>query len=183
MRIIAGKFRSKKLTSPKGDDIRPTSDRVRQSIFNIISSRLDHDFSEQRVLDLFAGTGAMGIEAISRGASEVVFVDNGLEARSLIRSHIDSFGIGGQARLLKRDALNLGKNEKCIPFNMIFIDPPYGKNLGKAALNAALENGWIADGAIIILEEKARQEIEFSDDLELIDRRKYGNSEVYLLRV
>ena len=183
MRIIAGKFRSKKLNSPKSDDIRPTIDRVRQAIFNILSSRLNNDFSDLRVLDLFAGTGAFGIEALSRGANYVCFVDNGLEARGIIRAHIERFGIAGEAKLLKLNALNLGEADKFEAFNLVFIDPPYGKNLGGKALLNAYQNGWIAKGAIIVLEEKAGVEVDLPDGFELLDRRKYGGTEVWLVIV
>ncbi len=179
MRIIAGRFRGKKLNSPNNDNIRPTSDRVRQAIFNILASKLENNFEDKNVLDLFAGTGAMGIEAISRGAQSVIFVDNGIEARAIIRKNIEDFALGGKTKLLKRDALNLGRNEKFTPFNLIFVDPPYGKNLGQEAILSAYKNGWIANDAIIILEEKAGQKIEFSANLELIDKRKYGNSNIY----
>ena len=182
MRIIAGQFRGKKLKSPPSADIRPTIDRVRQSIFNILSSNFSHDFAGKNVLDLFAGTGAMGIEAMSRGAEFVCFVDSKVEARSLIRFHIEDFGIAGKAKLLKRDACNLGKMDRFEKFNLIFIDPPYGNNLGEKALKNALENEWVAEGAIIVLEEKAGLEIEFPKSLELFDKRKYGNSEIYFLR-
>jgi 16S rRNA (guanine966-N2)-methyltransferase len=182
MRIIAGKFRSKILNSPKSDDIRPTSDRVRQSIFNILSSRLSNDFSGLSVLDLFAGTGAMGIEAISRGADEVVFIDSGVEARGLLRQNIEYFGIAGQAKLLKCDASNLTKLNKFEPFNLIFIDPPYGKGLGEKALKSAMDNGWIAPDATIVLEEKAETEIVIPDGFELCDERKYGSTQVWFLK-
>ncbi len=181
MRIIAGKFRSKLLASPKTSDIRPTSDRVRQAIFNILSSRLGNDFSGINVLDLFAGTGAFGIEAISRGADEVVFVDNGIEARGILRKNIEDFGIAGQVKLLKCDATSLMKIEKFNPFNLVFIDPPYGKEMGEKALKSALDNGWIAIGAIIVLEENARADIKIPQGLELLDKRKYGSTQVLFL--
>ncbi|VAW22703.1 16S rRNA (guanine(966)-N(2))-methyltransferase, partial [hydrothermal vent metagenome] len=133
MRIIAGKFGGKKLVSPNNNSIRPTSDRVREALFNIIASRLNMDFCATRVLDLFAGTGAFGLEAISRGAKEAVLVDSGIEARGLIRTHIETFGLGAQARLLRRSALSLGQLSKMDPFNLVFCDPPYGQGLGEQA--------------------------------------------------
>src|ERR1700689_294962 len=108
MRIVAGRFRGKALLSPKDESIRPTADRVREAIFNILASRFGQDFAGLRVLDLFAGTGALGLEALSRGAAHAVFVDDGAEARGLIRDHIEAFGVAGSSKLLRRDATDLG---------------------------------------------------------------------------
>ncbi len=182
MRIIAGRFKGKKLATLKTDEIRPTSDRLRESIFNILASKFNNDFSHLRVLDLFAGTGALGIEAISRGAQSVVFVDDGVEARSLLRQNIENFAIAGEAKLLKRSAINLGKNEKFAPFNLIFLDPPYGKGLSEKALLCASENGWLEKTATIILEEKAGIDLELSSDFTVLEKRKYGGSEIYILQ-
>ena len=115
MRIVAGRFRGKQLKSPKDTSIRPTSDRVRESVFNMLASRLGPDLAGHRVLDLFAGTGALGLEALSRGASYAVFVDTGTEARGLIRDHIEAFGLGGQTKLLRRDATALGPSSASGP--------------------------------------------------------------------
>ncbi len=182
MRIIGGKFKGKKLISPKSDNIRPTSDRAREAIFNILASKINNDFSKFNILDLFAGTGALGIEAISRGGQSVVFVDNDVNSRALIRSNIENFALGGVAKLLKRDAGNLGKNEKFEPFNLVFLDPPYGKNLGERALLSASMGGWIERGAIIILEEGAKNNIELASDFIIFDKRKYGESKIWFLR-
>ncbi|MCF6343585.1 MAG: 16S rRNA (guanine(966)-N(2))-methyltransferase RsmD [Devosiaceae bacterium] len=194
MRIIAGRFKGKKITAPKKlatpkkitapktNEIRPTSDRLRESIFNILSNKFNNDFSHLRVLDLFAGTGALGIEAISRGAQSVVFVDDGIEARSLLRQNIENFAIAGEAKLLKRSAIDLSKNEKFAPFNLIFLDPPYGKGLSEKALLNASENGWIEKNATIILEEKAGIDLELPSDFTLLEKRKYGGSEIYFLQ-
>lgn len=181
MRIIAGRFKGKKLLSPTDNKIRPTSDRVRESIFNILASHLNNNFSNIRVLDLFAGTGAMGLEAISRGVDFVCFIDNNIKAKAIIRSNIEEFGIAKIAKSLKADAINLSEIEKFEPFNLIFIDPPYGQGLGEKALTNALKNGWIAKNAIIILEEKSDIKIKFSDDLELFSERKYGGTKIYFL--
>src|SRR3954465_7933479 len=134
MRIVAGKFRGKTLTSPSDASIRPTADRVRESMFNILSSRLGPVFDGVRVLDLFAGTGALGLEALSRGAAHVTFVDMGAEARGLIRDHIEAFGAGGITKLLRRDATALGAAGTLGPVDLVFLDPPYGMGLGELAL-------------------------------------------------
>ncbi|HVW92430.1 MAG TPA: RsmD family RNA methyltransferase, partial [Devosia sp.] len=146
MRIVAGKFRGKTLLSPRDDSIRPTADRAREAIFNILSSRMGPVLDGRRVLDLFAGTGALGLEALSRGAANVVFVDNGAEARGLIRDHIEAFGAGGVTKLLRRDATELGPVGSMKPFDLVFLDPPYGKGLGERALVSAKAGGWLAPG-------------------------------------
>ncbi len=181
MRIVAGRFRGKTLQSPENADIRPTSDRVRESLFNILASRLGPDLSAARVLDLFAGTGALGLEALSRGASFACFVDNGVAARGLIRGHVEAFGLGGQTKLLKRDATSLGPIERFKPFDLVFCDPPYGKGLGEKALLSALEGGWLSDGALIVLEERKGVEVELPEGLQLMDNRDYGDTTIRLI--
>ncbi len=178
MRIIAGRFGGKKLYSPKDKSIRPTSDRVREALFNIVASRLKMDFSHLKVLDLFAGTGAMGFEAISRGVNEAIFVDSGPEARGLIRSHIEMFGLGAQARLLRRDATSLGLCQKMGPFNLVFCDPPYGLHLGEKALVSAAKGGWIAPGALVLAEEERQIKFIPPPGFLLVDQREYGNTSV-----
>jgi 16S rRNA (guanine966-N2)-methyltransferase len=182
VRIIAGKYRGKALTSPKDDAIRPTADRVRESVFSMLASRLGPNFSGLRVLDLFAGTGALGLEALSRGAASIMFVDTGAEARGLIRDHIEAFGAGGIAKLMRRDATDLGSAGNIKPFDLVFLDPPYGQGLGEQALVSARAGGWIAPGATIVFEESSAVEIEIPEGFELDDRREYGSAAVHLLR-
>ncbi|HHB82564.1 MAG TPA: 16S rRNA (guanine(966)-N(2))-methyltransferase RsmD [Devosia sp.] len=183
MRIIAGKFRGKKLTSPPDNAIRPTSDRVREALFSILNSRLGAGFEGLKVLDLFAGTGAFGLEALSRGAMLAAFVDIGVQARGIIRGHIENFGVGGQTKLLKRDATELGYVEKFEPFDLIFIDPPYAKGMGEKALEAAKLGGWIAPDATLVLEEKRGVEINLPEGFRQIDVRHYGDTSVYILEL
>lgn len=183
MRIVAGKFRGKQLTSPSDDSIRPTADRVRESMFNILASRLGPSFDGVRVLDLFAGTGALGFEALSRGAAHVTFVDIGAESRGIIRDHIEAFGAGGITKLLRRDATDLGKPGTFGQFNLVFLDPPYGQSLGEQALAGLLANGWLADGATIVFEESVGAEMAIPAGLELTDRREYGAAAVHFLTV
>lgn len=178
MRIIAGKFRGKNLVSPSDQSIRPTSDRVREAVFSILSSRLGPNFEGLKVLDLFAGTGALGLEALSRGAEITAFVETGVQARGIIRGHIESFGVGGQTKLLKRDATQLGYVEKFAPFDLIFIDPPYGQGLGEKALAAAHIGGWIAPGATLVLEEKRGVEVRIPAGFEQVDSRDYGDTTI-----
>jgi 16S rRNA (guanine966-N2)-methyltransferase len=181
MRIIAGKFRGKALTSPKDDSIRPTADRVRESVFSILASRLGPSFSGVRVLDLFAGTGALGLEALSRGAASIMFVDTGAEARGLIRDHIEAFGAGGIAKLMRRDATDLGLAGNIKPFDLIFLDPPYGQGLGEQALSSARAGGWIAPGAMIVFEESSSAALDVPEGFVLDDRREYGSAGVHFL--
>lgn len=181
MRIVAGKFRGKQLETPKTDAIRPTSDRVREAVFSIIGSRIGPNLDGLYVLDLFAGTGALGFEALSRGASHCAFVDTGIEARGLVRAHIESFGVGGQTKLLKRDATDLGPIERLRPADLVFVDPPYGQGLGEKAITSALAGGWIAPGALIVIEDRKDAEITAPQGTEIIDDRVYGDTRMTFL--
>ncbi len=181
MRIIAGRYRGKHLVAPPDDSIRPTADRVRESIFDILTSRLGQSFEGLRVLDLFAGTGAMGLEALSRGAAGVVLVDSGVEARGVIRDNIEALGVGGIAKLLRRDATALGPAGTMGGFDLIFLDPPYGQGLGEKALVSARAGGWIAPGAVIVLEEARVARLVLPDGFALDERRAYGAAAVHFL--
>ena len=183
MRIVAGKFRGKALLSPEDDSIRPTADRVRESMFNIIASRLGPRLDGLKVVDLFAGTGALGLEALSRGAATVVFVDTGAEARGLIRDHIEAFGAGGVAKLLRRDATNLGPAGTMGPVDLVFLDPPYGKGLGEQTLVALRSGGWLKPETLLVLEEGAEVTVTLPEGFALDDRREYGAAAVHILSV
>ena len=181
MRIIAGAFRGRRLASVgKGDagaHLRPTSDRVRESLFNVLSHMDVLDGA--RVLDLFAGTGALGLEALSRGADFVTFVENGRVGQGLIRENIRMTSSAPQTRLLTRDATRLGP---CAdePVTLVFLDPPYGKGLGERALDAAVTGGWLAAGAVIVWEEAIP--IDAPAGFVLEDRRSYGGTQITILR-
>src|SRR5690606_19630383 len=181
MRIVAGKFRGKQLNSPSDQSTRPTSDRARESIFNILGSRLGPALDGRRVLDLFAGTGALGLEALSRGAAHVTFVETGAEARGLIRDHIEAFGAAGITKLLRRDATALGKPGTFGQFDLIFLDPPYAQALGEKALAELASNGWIAPGATIVWEESSDVEVTIPDGFTLDDTREYGAAAIRFL--
>jgi len=176
MRIIAGKFKGRSLASPLNDAIRPTSDRNRESLFNILKFGMGVVFDENRVLDLFAGTGALGFEALSRGAAQAVFVEKSPAARALIQQNIENFSLQSQTRILRRDATDIGKIARLRPFNLIFADPPYGQGLGEKALVSALEGGWLSDNAIVILEEVTTATIILPPCFICRDERRYGNS-------
>lgn len=181
MRIVAGKFRGKALLTPGDDSIRPTSDRARESIFNILVSRIGHDFTGLKVIDLFAGTGALGLEAISRGAASVVFVDTSTEACGLIRDNIEAFGLGGIAKLLRRDATDLGPAGTMSGIGLAFLDPPYCKGLGELALTQLRDGNWLAPDATIVLEESRDAPVTIPDGFTLDDRREYGAAAVHIL--
>jgi 16S rRNA (guanine966-N2)-methyltransferase len=183
MRIVAGKFRGKQLISPEDDSIRPTADRVRESVFNILANRLGPNLDGLHVLDLFAGTGAMGLEALSRGAANIVFVDTGAEARGLVRDHIEAFGAGGVAKLLRRDATSLGPAGTMGPVDLVFLDPPYGKGLGEQALVSMNEGGWLHTNTIIVFEESSTLTLAMPPGFILDDRRDYGAAAVHFLRL
>ena len=180
MRIIAGKFRGRRLASVgKGDasaHLRPTSDRVRESLFNVLS-HLDV-LDGTIVLDLFAGTGALGLEALSRGAAHVSFVENGRTSQNLIRENIKITGCQDQARLINRDATRLGQADT--PATLVFLDPPYGKGLGERALASARSAGWLAENALIVWEEATP--VEVPEGFVLEDRRSYGGTHITLMR-
>lgn len=184
MRVVAGRLRGRALAVPRDMSIRPTSDRVRQAVFDILEHGID-GFSLQgiRVFDLFAGTGALGIEAISRGALSCLFVDNDAAARALIRENITTLGLGGVTRVLRSDATALGVSTNRNTFSLIFLDPPYGKGLGEQALISARDDGWLEPGAIIVAEEAAASPIVLpGPDFELIGTRRYGQTVITIAR-
>ena len=180
MRIIAGQFRGRALASVgKGDagaHLRPTTDRVRESLFNVLANM--DVIVGARVLDLFAGTGALGLEALSRGATHVTFVDDGRVAQGLIRKNIGLTGCAAQTDLIRRDATRLGPCTDA-PYDLIFLDPPYGKGLGQKALATVIAGGWLAEGALVVWEEAA--EMAAPEGVTLAGRRKYGDTHVTLL--
>jgi 16S rRNA (guanine966-N2)-methyltransferase len=164
--------------------LRPTSDRVRESLFNLLAhgDYRDPPLPEGcRVLDLFAGTGALGLEALSRGAARAVFIDDFATARALIRQNIDTLGVIGQTKIWRRDATRLGPCRGG-PFDLIFADPPYGSGLGAKALNSAHEGGWIAPGAVIVVERAAAEDPLAADWLIAVDERRYGETVITIFR-
>jgi 16S rRNA (guanine966-N2)-methyltransferase len=155
MRIVGGEFRGRPLAAPRGREIRPTSDRLRETLFDILIHRFGDPVTGARVLDLFAGTGALGLEAMSRGAAWCLFVEEDVEARGLIRRNADALGLTGRTRIFRRDATRLGPVGNVAPFSLLFADPPYGHGLAEKALASARDGGWLTDGAICAVEESA----------------------------
>lgn len=182
MRIIAGQFRGTKLNTPQDNAIRPTTDRVRENLFNLINSQFTHHWHNKKVLDLFAGTGALGLEALSRGASAAIFVDSSLQAHGLIRSNIVKLGLGGRTQVLRSDATALGPAVPDAPFQLIFADPPYGQTLGEKALCCTADQGWIDSNALIILEQAKGIRIVLPSSFEPVDQRTYAQTHIAVYR-
>jgi 16S rRNA (guanine966-N2)-methyltransferase len=182
MRIVGGRLRGRALAAPKSNAVRPTSDRLRESLFNILAHAYGDPVAHARVLDLFAGTGALGIEAISRGAAFCLFVDDGAEARALIRQNVDALGLGMTTRVFRRDATKLGAAHPVEPFGLVFLDPPYRKGLALPALAALRDGGWLAPEALVVVEEAADAELAVPAGYEELDRRTYDDTMIVLLR-
>jgi 16S rRNA (guanine966-N2)-methyltransferase len=182
MRIVGGRFGGRTLLAPKSQAIRPTSDRLREALFNILTHAYGDPVAGARVLDLFAGTGALGLEALSRGAAFVLFVDDGAEARALLRGNVDALGAGGATKVYRRDATRLGPIETLAPFTLAFLDPPYGKGQAERALASARDGGWLAPDALIVVEEAADAAFTAPEGFEEIERRVYGDTQLIFLR-
>lgn len=185
MRIIGGTLSGRTIIAPKGRDTRPTADRARQAIFNILASRDDAEIAGARVIDLFAGTGAMGLEALSRGAAFCLFVETDAAARGAIRDNIEALGLFGTTRLHRRSAVDLGVKPAGVggPFTLAFLDPPYGADLAAPALGALAAGAWLAPGALAVVEQGAREAPAVAGGFVEVDRRKYGAAQVGVYRV
>ena len=182
MRIVGGALRGRSLASPKSQSVRPTTDRLRESIFDILAHAFDNACEGALVVDLFAGTGALGIEALSRGAARALFVDDGAEARALLRENIEALGLGGVTRVFRRDATKLGLAPPGEAFTLAFLDPPYGKLLAPLALNELLRGGWLAPGALVVIEEAADAALDLPVGLAREDARRYGDTQIIFAR-
>lgn len=183
MRVAGGIHRGKALAAPKSRDIRPTSERTRQALFNILEHGVEgFTLTDARVCDLFAGTGALGLEALSRGARFCLFVDDLAEARALIRRNVEALGATGHSKIWRRDATSLGRAVPMPPFDLLFADPPYGKGFGEKALSIAVSGGWLTENAICVMEEDAKSEIGEIEGLEQFDKRTYGDTQVVFFR-
>ena len=181
MRVVGGRFRGRPLESPGSDRIRPTSDRLRESLFNI----LEHGYGgleDRRVIDLFAGTGALAIEALSRGARFALLVDDGAEARAAIRANVETFGLGGITRIFRRDARELGNAPQGEQFDLAFLDPPYGLGLAEPALEALSDGGWLSPDAVVVVEEAARTTLMPPPGYLVCQKRTMGDTQIAFLR-
>jgi 16S rRNA (guanine966-N2)-methyltransferase len=169
MRIVGGEFRGRPLKGPSTQAVRPTSDRLRESLFNIIAHNYPGALEGVRVIDLFAGTGALGLEAISRGARFGLFVDDSTEGRALTRENVEALSLGGRTRIFR-------------VFDLAFLDPPYGKGLAPLALVSLRDGGWLTPGALVLVEEEAGADIGTPEGYQLLEKRTYGDTQMVFLR-
>ena len=188
MRIIGGKFKGRKISAPDGERVRPTTDRVREALFNVL---LHGDYLQDlpelptgaRVLDLFAGAGSLGLEALSRGASKIVFVDEHPQSRGAIRANIEALNAIGQTKIIRRNALKLGEMEANIkgPFDLVFLDPPYNQGFAEPALTGARDGGWLASPSLCVVEQKKAESFTAPEGFAQIDFRIYGDTQITFL--
>ncbi|MBL8551974.1 MAG: 16S rRNA (guanine(966)-N(2))-methyltransferase RsmD [Hyphomonadaceae bacterium] len=185
MRIIAGRFKGRALAAPSGRNTRPTGARAREAIFNVLEhAEFSPGLEGRRALDLFAGAGAMGLEALSRGAAFALFVDTDADARGAIRTNVEALGLFGVARIHRRDATDLGRKPAGVgaPFDLAFLDPPYHSGLGAVALKKLVEGEWLAEDALIVF-ECAEDETPSFEGFRVLDERAYGAAKVIFLRM
>lgn len=183
MRVVGGTFRGRALAAPRHEGLRPTSDRVREAMFNILMHGVaDFSIDGARVIDLFAGTGALGIEALSRGAAYCLFVEEAPEARALIRTNVEAMGLTGVTRIFRRDATDLGPAGNMVPYALALIDPPYDQGLGETALAALREGRWLTPGAVVVLEDRATADVTLPAGYAEFDRRTWGDTQAVFAR-
>lgn len=189
MRVVGGRLRGRNIAGPSSSAernrsagaIRPTQDRLRESLFNILMHAYDDPVTDARVLDLFAGTGALGIEAVSRGARFALLIDNGAEARALLRQNVEALGLGGVTKVFRRDATNLGPAHPVEPFSLVFLDPPYGQGLAEMALISLRDGGWLTDKALVVVEESKAAAFGAPQGFRELERRVYDDTEFVIL--
>jgi 16S rRNA (guanine966-N2)-methyltransferase len=183
MRIVAGRHRGRAIAAPEGADIRPTADRARQAVFDVLAHHPETAgrlLADAEVLDAFAGTGAMGLEALSRGAARATFLDNATRAVACIRANAKALGETGRVTALIADATRPPQAPK--PATLAFLDPPYGSGLAEAALEALAQKGWFARGAVIVVEQEAREELHPPEGFAVFDKRRHGRARFVFLR-
>ncbi|MGI9350575.1 MAG: 16S rRNA (guanine(966)-N(2))-methyltransferase RsmD [Rhizobiaceae bacterium] len=178
MRVIGGKFRGNRIFAPKGQDTRPTTDRVRENLFNILENRIS--LNGIRVLDLFSGSGALGIESMSRGAGFCLFVEQAGAAQAAVRQNIEQLQLTALTGILRRDATRLGDIGTMQPFDLVFADPPYNLGLGEQAAKSLIQGGWLRGNAIFILEERKSAMLGKLTGFSAIDMRTYGDTSIGL---
>jgi len=186
MRIVAGKHRGRRIAVPEGHDVRPTSDRAREALFNILEhGRFTVDGTspliDARVLDVFAGSGALGLEALSRGAAHLTCIENSATARAALRANAKTLGETARVTVVQADAAK-PPTAAGRPCNLVFLDPPYGSGLGALALTALAASGWVAEGAVCVVEMAANEDFEAPRGFALTDTRRYGKATLVLLR-
>lgn len=185
MRIVGGKFKGRALVTPNGQNTRPTSDRAREAIFNILAhADWAPNLEGARVMDVFAGSGALGFEAMSRSAGFCLFVETDEAARGAIRDNVETFGLFGTTRVHRRDATQLGARpgSQAEAFNLVFLDPPYRKGLGEKALDALVSGNWLSENAIIVFERAADEDDFVTDVWQKINVKTYSAAQVLFLK-
>lgn len=182
VRIVGGDFRGRTLKAPRSDAIRPTTDRTRESLFNILAHGYPGAVEGRRMLDLFAGTGAVGLEALSRGAQAAIFVEQSIEGRALIQANVEALGLQGRTKIFRRDAAAMGQCQRLQPFDLVFADPPYGRELGERALASAARGGWLAEGALVMLEERSDVVPQLPDSFSSCESRVFGDTTIHFYR-
>jgi 16S rRNA (guanine966-N2)-methyltransferase len=178
MRVVGGRLKGRALKSPGSDAIRPTSDRLRETVFNILAHSYGNPVAGARVIDIFAGTGAMAIEALSRGAAFALLVDQGAQASAIIRANFAALDLRGAARILRRDARKLGAAPEGASFSLAFLDPPYGKGLVPPTLKTLRDGRWLDTGALAVIEERAGAEVALPEGFVLRETRRFGVTQV-----
>ncbi len=178
MRIVGGRLKGRALKSPGSAAIRPTSDRLRETVFNILAHSYGNQVAGARVIDVFAGTGAMAIEALSRGAHFALFVDQSANACGIIRANLAALDLGAAARVLRRDARKLGPAPEGASFSLAFLDPPYGKGLATPTLKALRDGGWLGKDAPVVIEERAEAEVELPEGFVSRETRRFGVTQI-----
>lgn len=185
MRVVSGRFRGRTLVAPQGANTRPTADRARQALFDVLAhAPWAVDLDGARVIDLFAGSGGLGIEALSRGGAFCLFVETDEAARGAIRDNVEALHLFGETRVHRRDATDLGLRPASAgaPFDLAFLDPPYRKGLGECALASLVSGGWLAAGATVVFERAADEAAPVTPGFEPLDQRSWGAAAVYFLR-
>jgi 16S rRNA (guanine966-N2)-methyltransferase len=184
MRIIGGTFSGRRIIAPKGAVTRPTADRTRESLFNILSAREDVAFEGARVIDLFAGAGALGLEAMSRGGAWCLFVETDARARGAIRDNVEALRLFGVTRIHRRSATFLGPKPAGVgpPFTLAFLDPPYGEGLVPRTLESLRDGNWLADGAHVVAEQGKREDPAVTEGYIEVDRRQYGAAQICIYK-
>jgi 16S rRNA (guanine966-N2)-methyltransferase len=183
MRIVAGRHKGRHLAVPHGKDTRPTSDRVREAIYNVLSHGFDLDFDELITLDVCAGTGALGLEALSRGGLRAVFVDIAQPALDCVAENVETLKEQARSTILRRDVKRFGaKPASAQAANLAFFDPPYRENMIPPALTGAAEGGWLADGAVVVIETADDEEVDLPAGFTALDERRYGKTLVRFLK-
>ena len=181
MRIVAGRHRGARLEAPPGEATRPTSDRARQALFDTLTGgRFDIDLDGAMVLDLFAGTGALGLEALSRGAARAIFVEKDRTALAVLNRNIAHLKAGDRTLVLAQDATRLGRAREAA--SLVLMDPPYRQGLAGPALQALLAGGWLAPGALIVVEQAKDEALELPPGFDLLEDRRYGAARFLFLR-